>query len=131
MFVQRTRQFVNTNTTKHVVDQETLATPDKWFKWFLQNKSVNTLVHDKTYAEVLLTTNDIRVNSSPPMKFEIRCSANRGSHSTNSNATKRTDCVPCKCVQPQCILTASNGSNTESRFKRNPATNNHAAHYCS
>ena len=95
------RIFVNKNTDVFRVNTELLATPDTWSKWFMVNRSLNTSVGRRSYAEVLKNTSNNATNSklgSDSHQVPINSEASTSFQTAHSNL----HCVPVDCV-PQRI----------------------------
>ena len=95
------RIFVNKNTDVFRLNTELLATPDTWSKWFMVNRSLNTSVGRRSYAEVLKNTSNNATNSklgSDSHQVPINAEASTSFQTAHSNL----HCVPVDCV-PQRI----------------------------
>ena len=95
------RIFVNKNTDVSRVNTELLATPDTWSKWFMVNRSLNTSVGRRSYAEVLKNTSNNARNSK--LGSDSHQVPNNSEASTSfQTAHSNLHCVPVDCV-PQRI----------------------------
>ena len=97
MLTHKDRIFVNKNKNVHHINNHLLATRDTWVKWFMVNRSVNTSVNHRSYAEVLQSC--CKNDSAITQKNFYKCIPNKVnssivSHTVHSNV----DCVPTKCV---------------------------------
>ena len=93
MFTHRDRIFVNKNTDVTHINTQLLATRDTWSKWFMVNRSVNTSVNHRSYAEVLKNSSK---NSIPKNSSSVNNHAPSNSDASNSLQTAHTKahCVP-------------------------------------
>ena len=57
VFTHKTRFIVNTSLDVQEIHNETYATPAQWLYWFKVNKSANTFVNHRSYADVLKIVN--------------------------------------------------------------------------
>ena len=88
------RMFVNKNACSSDVETELLATCVQWLCWFALNKSFNTRVKQRSYAQVL--------RDGKSLAKQKECSQVKGIETTNKpvqvssrNAYKQyTKCVP-------------------------------------
>ena len=98
VFSHKTRSIVNSNLDVQIIHNEIAATHDQCLNWFMVNKSVNTLVHHRSYAEVLQTGNTRGKMTTTMVTTRV--------HTNNrfSSAHKRTLSNHPECVQPKCVL---------------------------
>ena len=97
----RDRIFVNKNTCSRDVGRELLATRDQWLQWFTLNKSLNTIVKQRSYAQVLKDGKSV-VKQKECSQVQGVGTSNKAVHTSSQNAFKQyTKCVLQKCVQLQ------------------------------
>ena len=113
VFTHKTKSIVNSLFYVQKIYNEISATTDQRLKWFMVNKSVNTLVHHRSYAEVLQTVN------SKDKTTNTRVSTRVHKHNRSTSAGKRTLIKQPECVQPKCVL-----------FKRNPVQSSSSGEQC-
>ena len=66
VLTHRTRYIVNKTLDLQKIHKETSVKPEQWFKWFNTNKSVNTFVDNRSYADIVKN-----VHPSKPNNFDI------------------------------------------------------------
>ena len=90
------RTFVNKNVSCDSVNTELQASRDQWTRWFVVNKSFNTKIKNKTFAQVLTTGKSLD-------KRQERGSCQGVKHSGESKTVTspyhNSECIPCKWVQ--------------------------------
>ena len=99
MFTHKDRIFVNKNKNAYQINNQQ-STRDTWLKWFMVNRSVNTSVNHRSYAEVLQSScNNDSAKTQKKYYAPTPCKVNPStvSHAVHSNA----DCVQTKCVPAQ------------------------------
>ena len=102
VFSHKDRIFVNKKHNVTQINEQFLATRDTWFKWFMVNRSVNTSVNHRSYAEVLQSPckNDSAICRD---RFD-KCKPNKVKSPTETYTVHgNVDCVPVKCVPAQRI----------------------------
>ena len=97
VLTHKDRIFVNKNKNVHHIKNQLLAIRDTWVKWFMFNRSVNTSVNHRSYAEVLQSS--CKSDSAITQKNFYKRTPNKvnssiGSHTVHSNV----DCIHTKCV---------------------------------
>ena len=113
VFTHRTRSIVNSILDVQRLHNEIATTQDQWLKWFMVHKSVNTLVHHRSYAEVPLTFK----------KKMTKTILSTGVYKNNrfSSADQRTH--P-KCIQPECVPVKRNAFHLSSNGKQSHVERN-------
>ena len=98
MFTHRDRIFVNKNIDVTHINTQLLATCDTWSKWFMVNRSVNTSVDHRSYAQVLKnSSNSMAKHSSSVNNHEPKNASN-----SLQTVYSKVHCVPANCI-PECI----------------------------
>ena len=90
------RIFVNNSVSSDTVNKELQAPRDQWIRWFMVNKSFNTKVTNKTFAQVLSTTKLIDKTQGCVLRQGLKC--NGQSEIPKKPCHKYSQCVPTKCV---------------------------------
>ena len=100
VLTHKDRIFVNKNNNAHHINSQLLATRDTWLKWFMVNRSVNTSVNHRSYADVLQSSckNDSAITQENHyMRTRSKVHSSIASHAVHSNV----DCVHSKCFPAQ------------------------------
>ena len=104
MITHRDRLFVNKNVCLSDVHIELVATHDQWLRWFVLNKSFNTMVKHRTYTQVL-TDGKINAKSKEYSQVHALKGNNKGVQkydALRNPVQQLTKCVPQKCVRLKC-----------------------------
>ena len=90
------RTFVNKNVSRDTVNRELQASRDEWINWFMVNKSFNTKVANKTFAQVLST----KLLDKTQERVSKQSFKRNGQSQVLSNPCHRdSQCVPSKCIR--------------------------------
>ena len=92
VFTHKDRIFVNKNENAYQINNQLLATRDTWLKWFMVNRSVNTSVNHRSYAEVLQSS--CNNDSAKTLKKYYKPTPCQVNPSTVSHAVYSNDVTP-------------------------------------
>ena len=114
VLTHRTRYIVNKTLDLQKIHKETSVKPEQWFKWFNTNKSVNTFVDNRSYADIVKN-----VHPSKPNNFDILQSQSTSAKVHKRNASIRPQCAHPKCVQFERTRPRPASAVLQSRVERN------------
>ena len=90
--------IVSRNVNVKAVQKELLATHDQWLTWFVVNKSMNTSVQHKSYAEVLQNGNPVVKSGKKDSNILVHNCVRSVTSTPQRIANRYSDCVQSKCV---------------------------------